>query len=817
MANVCRDLRLAIGTLSRTPGTTAVIVVTLALVIGANSAIFSLFNALVLRPLPIPQPEQLVGLLTVSSDSVNGDDALTLPMFQELSRHQDVLTDLFASNAGGVDNVEVNGRHYTVSGANVSGGYYNALRIAPVLGRFITDSDVAIDSGTSNAVAVISYRSWRSWYRGDAQVVGKTLRLDGQLFTVIGVEPAGFAGLLIDSGTDVTVPLFAPGTYSSRSPQQLWLEVHGRLRPGLSLSQARTRLDVLWPAIQRATVPPDYDAARSKRFFKRRLKVESSSHGGSFLRKRFSHPLNILLVLVGCLLLIACLNLANLSIAKMASQQHAWSVKLALGAGRWDFVRPILVESFVAAAAGSVCGLAVAYWSGPFLLHLAWTGFVETPLSTSPDLSVLMFTAGLAILTALLFSIVPAWYATRSEAAAGLRMNTRSIHQGSTILGKTLLVGQVALSLALVAGAMLFGKTLMRFHNADTGYRRDHLLTLQLFPLPGAGNWQNRTAYYRTLAEKVSSIPGVGSVSYSNDGPANQFEYRLPIFLLLESKPVQAIDEIVGPDFFRTMGMHVLTGREFGWSDDEHAPMVAVVSQKLADKLFAGLNPLGRNFYSGAGSNQRKLQIVGVVNNASLWKVDSAEQLAVYRPILQYPDTNEPLMDVRTLVEPGSLKTVAERAVRSFGYQYSLRTATLDERLDGRLTAQRLTALLAGFFGVVALLIAAIGLYGLMSFHVTQRITELAVRLALGAQSWQVFSIVLREVMSVAGLGCALGLVASVSLRSYVASVLFGVSATDPVLLGSASLILVMVAMLAGFLPARRASSVDPAVALRKE
>jgi predicted permease len=358
---------------------------------------------------------------------------------------------------------------------------------------------------------------------------------------------------------------------------------------------------------------------------------------------------------------------------------------------------------------------------------------------------------------------------------------------------------------------------LVSLHTADTGYRRDHLLTLLLFPQSGGNKLSNRSAYFRDLAERVGSLPGVASVSYSGSAPANEAEYLLPVYLSPDSPPIQTIDEVIGPEFFATMGMRVLAGREFDWSDDEHSPPVAVVSKKLAEQLYGRENPLGRDLYWSVRSNQQKLKIVGVANNASLWKVESIEPTAVYRPLLQNPDYNEPLLDIRTLVEPGTLKAAAERTLRSLGHHSSLRTATLDERLDGRITAQRLTALLAGFFGIVALLIAAIGLYGLMSFHVTQRTTELAVRLALGAQTWQVFSIVVREVLWIAGIGCTLGLIASMSLRSYVASLIFGISATDPFLLSLAVLILATVALLAGLLPARRAASVDPAVALRKE
>jgi predicted permease len=794
-----------------------VAIATLALVIGANAAIFSLFNALLLRPLPVPHPEQLADLTTRISDNVNGEDYLSLPMFQEFARHQTVFSSLFAWNGGGISNLEANGAHYTISISCVSGDYYQTMGIAPLLGRFIEPSDVALDSGSSNAVAVISYRVWLAWYRGDPGVLGKTIRLGDKALTIIGVEPEGYSGLIIDGAGDLTVPLFAPGSYATREPTALWLKIYGRMKPGVTLEQARAGLEVLWPSIQKLTLPPGYEGERSKRFFARTIVLASARNGFSYLRKRFAHPLVVLLVLVGCLLLIACLNLANLSIAKMASQQHAWGVRRALGAGIWDLTRPLLMENFFVSTVAALLGLGLACAITPLLLHMAWTGLVKTPLSTAPDLRVVAFTAAVATITALLFTIVPAWYATRTDAIDALRQNTRSVHRGSTQLGKMLLSAQVALSLVLVTGAILFAKTLVSLHTVEVGYKRDHLLTLQLFPQPASGKLQNRDAYYRELSEKIRALPGVVAMSYSGGAPGTPFEGREPVYRLPELQPVQAIDEDIGPDFFSTMGMRVLAGREFTWSDDEHSEQVAVVSKTLAERLYGRQNPIGQDLYWGVRTIQLKLRIVGVVNSASLWNVQSLQPMAVYRPLLQRSDYDQPLMDVRTAPDPATLKSAAERAIRSLGHHYSLRTATLDERLGSFITVQRLTALLAGFFGAAALLIAAVGLYGLVSFHVTQRTRELGVRIALGAQARQVLSMVLREVLLIASAGCLLGLVATMALRSYVAGLVFGISATDPLVLAGGILILISVSILAGFAPARRAATVDPAEALRSD
>lgn len=815
MARFSLEIRQALSALSRTPSATLITVATLALAIGANSAIFSLLNAIVLRPLPIAQPHELVRLETNIHD-VEGGEQLSLPAFQELLRRQKVFSAMFAANEGNVNNLEVSGKHYIAGVSDISGDYFSTLKVSPLLGRFISRSDVALQSGTSNAVAVISYRAWRSWFQSDPAVVGKTIRVGIYPYNVIGVEPEHFNDLIIDGAADVFIPLFAPGSYAARDAKKLWLDVYGRLLPGMTIQRAQAELQTLWPSILQATVPPDYQGPRSQRYFARKLNIESASAGTSYLRARFSHPFSVLLVLVGILLLLACLNLASLTIAKMAARQNEWSIKLALGAGPWDLVLPVLVESLLLSLFGAALGLGIALWSGPAFLHIAWRGVVIPAINAAPDVRVLLFTAAIAVMAALVFAAVPVLYAVRAEAGAALAGDNRSVHRGSTLLGKSLLIAQITLSLVLVAGALLFSKTLLRLQSAATGYRQDHLLTLLLFP-QGRRQVDDRSAYYRQLSEKINALPGVVSVSYSSSAPASGFEGLEPTRLKPDSEIVQAIDEVVGPEFFKTMGVPVRAGREFDWSDGEHSPLVAVMSQSFAKRLFGNADPVGHEFYWGTVSNFKQLRVVGVVNDANLWKANGTNPLAVYRPLLQTSEDDEPLLDVRTLSDPAVFKTPCERIIRDMGHHYSLRSMTVEERLLLVNTAQSLTAALTSFFGFVALLIAGIGLYGLTSFQVSQRTREMGLRFALGAQTHQVFNMVLREVAAIAVTGCLLGLLATVALRSYVASILFATSATDPAVLACAALALGSAAAVAGLIPARRAARVDPATALRNQ
>jgi predicted permease len=812
-----REIRSTIQSLLKSPGATAIAILTLALGMGANTALFSLLNAVELRPLPIPHPYQLTALATKISDDANGgDQPFSLQMFDEIRRRQQVFSDMFGWYSWGVSNFEVDSRPFAAALATVSGSYYKTMGITPLLGRFIQPSDVALRSGTSNAVAVISYRAWREWYRGESNIIGKLIRVDGHPFTVVGVEPEDYSGLIIDGSADVTVPIYAPGQGLQRNPQVLWLRLYGRLKPGIAIEQARASFQALWPHILEATEPSGFSSARQARFFARRIALSSAATGVSQLRKQFSYPLRVLLGLVGAVLLIACLNLASLTLARTASHQHESGVRAALGAGVWDLVRRPLTESLMISFAGALLGLAVAYWTSQALLSVAWTGLVESSLRPTLDGRVLAFTAIVAVVTGVLFAIAPAWHAAHADPMQALQQRSRSVRGGSSLLGRCLLIGQIALSLTLVAGALLFGKTLSRLHNANVGYRRDHLLTMLLFHEPNQQT-KYQTTYYQQLARRLKSLPGVESASFSEETPASESERLEAVRVSQADSDVQTLGDFVAPDFFHVLGMHVLSGREFEWRDDARDQNIAIISQSLSERLFKGRPAVGQVIYPGPRAFNQRVTIVGVVNNASLWKVEDRDPPALYRPIVNGFSDVDPMVVLRTTVDPRSLKASAEHVVRSMGRHYSLRTMTLDERLDTYITARRLTALLTALFGAIALLIASLGLYGLMSYQIARRTSELGVRIALGASPRQVLSMVLREVLLLASVGCLLGLWLSILLGHFVANILFGVSPRNPVILSLAALTLMGVALIAGLAPARRAASVDPIEALRVE
>lgn len=820
MTQLWPHLCLAIRVILRRPGSSVVVVTTLALAIGANTAIFSLLNAIALRRLPIPHPEQLVALGTSIPDRRNPNQPLSFPMFLEIARVRRGMSGLFAWNSVGIVNFQVGTRTIAAALASASGDYYRTMQITPYMGRFITRSDVALGNGTSSAVAVISYRAWRNWYQGSSEIIGKPIRIQNQRFTIIGVEPKGYSGIIIDASADVTIPLFALDRSQERDlrkPQFLWLRVYGRLASRVTVIQARTALLTVWPHILEVTRPPAYTGDRKARFFARRLTVESAALGVSSLRNSFSYSLHVLLALALAVLLVACLNLANLSLVRAAARRYEFAVRAALGASVCELTLQPVVESLILSVAGGVFGLVLGYWISQGLLHIAWTNVVSTALSISPDLYVLAFTAMVAVLASVLLSLLPAWFIAQTDPINILKRQSQSVRSGPNFLSRGLALLQIVISMVLVVGAILFAQTLIRLHTANVGYRRDHLLTMRLFPQAENNSLGNSSSYYQDLAEHLKRLPGVGGVSFSIGAPANESEYLDTIEISEADSPVQAVDDFVGPKFFTVVGMRMLKGREFTWGDDLQKLDILIITQNLADRMFGHQDPIGRSVFLGPVSFHHKAKIIGVVSNASLWKVESREPMAFFQPITKTFDSQDPLVDIRTTVDPHTIKTPAEQVVRSLGRQYSLRTMTVEERLDSYITAQRLTAVLTGLFGGIALLIAAVGLYGLMSFGVTRRTAELGVRVALGAQPGQILSLVLGEALLLALVGCGLGILASLMMSRLIRSLLFGVSISNPGVLASASLILLLVALSASFVPARRAASLHPMTALRVE
>jgi len=804
-----KDVKLAARTLRKNPGFTAVAVLSLALGIGANTAVFSLINALILRTLPVHEPGRLVLLSTLNPNGQK--ELLSVAIFEEIQRRQQVFSGLFGWRANAMANLEANGVAYAGCRDDATGEYFAALAVKPLLGRLFTPEDAAAGPPT---VAVLDYRGWRRRFNGDPAIVGKFMRLEGKPLTIIGVTPESFGGLVADVACDVTLPVGFSD--NMRRSEALWMNVAGRLKDGVSLEQTRAHLEVVWPAVQAAALPQGRQGSARQEFLARRLVVDSAATGISYLRERFTRPLAVLMGVVALILLIACVNLASLMLARAAGRQREMAVRAALGATRWRLVRQQLAESLLLAAAGAALGFLLAEWGTRFVARMIWTGHVPLRMDPAPDARVLAFTAGIAIVTAVLFGMAPAWRATRTDPGTALQRSARM--SGSTgRFGKALVAVQVALSLVLLIGATLFLRTIHNLRTVDAGFRRDGILLVNLFPRAGGHEGLNRPVYYHELADKVAALPGVQSVSYSS--------MALVPYELKESveptsgteAPVNAMVAVLAPRFLETLGMRLLAGRDFTWRDDANARRVALVSQSLARRLFPSGGAVGQRIRVGMARQLQEIEIIGVVNSASLWILRSREPMAVYTPLGQVSGGIHPRMVIRTAVDPASVAAPVRRTVEALGREYPLRMETLRDSEDGALIEERLIGILTSFFGGLALMLACVGLYGLMSYSVNSRTGEMGIRMALGAGPRTVLHLIIREAVTLVLAGILIGLPVAFAASRLVSRLLFGLSPTDPLSMVASVTVLTAVALLAGYLPARRAARTDPMEALRCE
>jgi len=824
---VGQDLRYGLRTLRNSPNFTAVAVLTLALGIGANTAIFSLLDGLVLRDLSVPHPEQLVHF----GAHVPGDDyaALSLPMFQELSRSQKVFSATFAWWGDVVFNVEMDGTLARADVWGVDDNFYPELGAVPEIGRFFDSEDEDLSATAAARVAVFSYGFWQSHYGGARDIIGKTLKIEGIPFTIIGVTREGFRGMSAAVEMEVTLPLPAEQLFGGEPDMQKylqrraarWLQAAGRLKPGVTLERARVQLDSLWPEIRQEMVPSDKTFADLGRFRDLQLKVESGARGASLLRNRFSKPLYIVLAISGLVLLVACVNLANLMLARAASRSHEMAVRVALGAGRARIVRQMLTESVMLSVAGTLAGWLFAHWAShaisDFILGQIYT--VPAALNLSPDWQILGRTAAMAILTGVLFGLAPAWRATREDPNAALQHGWRTLGRGAGRLGGGLIITQVALSLVLLMGSGLFVRTLKKLHDANPGFRTHSLLDVSLVPKPNGYKNLDLVSYYRQLTNRIAEVPGVESAAMMHTRFGNVIEWTERVRITgSHTEGVEADFEMAMPGFFETAGIALLRGRGFEWQDDDHAPGVAIVSQDFAEKFFPKGDAIGQHLDVMNARNWQNLQIIGVVSNASLYDIRKAQAPTVYLPSMQYRDyMGWSQLLLQTSLSPAVMTGALRQTVESLGHEYISSIKTIRQNIDRSILQERVTAMLSAFFGALALLLAAIGVYGLMAYAVTQRTREIGIRMALGAKRLGVLKMVLRETVVLMSAGVGIGLPCVFAATRLIDHMLYGVSPNDPVTVACVVGALLAVGVLAAYLPARRAMRVDPMVALRYE
>jgi predicted permease len=811
------DWRDAWRSLRATPVVTVVAVLSLALGIGANTTLFSILNSLVLKTLPVREPEQLVFL---------EGGSWTNPIWEQIrDRQQDLFDGAFAWGTGRL-NLSTHGQTDFVNGAYVSGRFFQVLGVGGHRGRLFTEADDRRDGGPDGPVAVISYRLWQQRFVGSEDVVGRRLDIDGLSFAIVGVTPPGFTGVDVGRATDVYVPLgtdaLVRGPESSLDNRLYWwLEVIARRKAGQTVDQANAALRGVQPQIREATRP----AIPLRDYLGESFTLSPAAAGRSGLRIRYQQPLTILLVVVGAVLLIACANIANLLLARATARRRELVVRLALGASRARLASQLFIESLMLAGGGAALGLALAQAGSAMLVSQLSTATNRVFLDTSPDWRVLAFTAGVGLVTALLFGLAPALGVTRAAPIEALKEQGRSVSGDRRFgLRNALVVSQVALSLALVVAAALFVRTFTALTAVPLGFNPEPLMVVDLNVARAEAQPAGRLALVERLREAAAGVPGVKSASLSRVRPMSGQGWNGRVELegsaLTERQRMTWINAVT-PGWFATYGMRVLEGRDIGTADRPGGLRVAVVNESFAAKFLGGRGGVGRQIRTGGPSRTIEYQVIGVVSDAIYRNPREGAMPTMFIPLAQMDGQHgEPtVLAVETL--PGARVGLERRIAEALGRVDSRVALTFNwyRDLAGVPVAQeRLVAILAASFGGLALLLAGLGLYGLTAYSVNRRRREIGVRMALGARPGSVLRLILAQVSWLVVTGIVAGAGLSWWASRYIgASLLFRVQPTDPALFWSAASALFVVGTLAAWLPARRAAHVDPTVVLREE
>lgn len=850
----CQDFRFAVRQLRRSPAFAAFAVISLALAIGSNTAIFSLCHEVILKPLPVLRPTELVLFRWIApvagfkhmhpvsgwSDPAPDTKLQTSTSFSLLSfdwfRDQTaVAMDVFAFAPLRELKVRVQGvTEISPSGQLVSGGYFRGLGVQPGWGRLLSDKD---DQAGSAPVAVISDRFWLRRFSRDPEILGRGIEINGVPCTIIGVTPPDFAGTLqVGESPDVFVPLtqvaaFWPQiAFFMKQPWRFWfVQVMGRLHPGVSAIQAQASLEELFrrSALDDQTSGPVPSPVDIRPVDAPELQLLPGERGLFQMRRTYVKPLGILQGLAAMVLFVACLNVANLLLARGASRRKEIATRLALGAGRARIVRQLLLESALLAGSGTLLGLGLAWWGKDWLVTMNALGAGTQSLILHPqlDLPVLGFTVAAALLTTLSFGLVPAWRATRLDLRAEFAGGTCGPALPGARLGRMLMVWQVALSLMLLFGAGLLGRTLRNLRQTDIGFNREELA---LFCLDASGTDRSPgqlAALYDGIAAQIAGLPEVRSVSYSSVPVLSDSRDGTTLSIVGDASPsprtVSPMLNVVTGEFFETLQMHLLAGRSFDRRDAPDSPPTAVVNESLARELFGPVSPLGRHVIRRG----KPTEIVGVVNDARYADVRDAVPPTIYLAFSQNPPdpqggpgAGQANFIVRTTGEMGTLLQAIHAVVRADHPDLPLINMRKQvQQIDRQIAQQVLFARLSGAFGVMVTLLVGIGLYGLISYAVFRRTGEIGIRMALGSLPGQVLRMILRDSLSLVLLGVLFGLGGALATGRFLAGRLYGLSPTDPLTLGGAALSLVAVAFFASWLPARRAARVDPVIALRAE
>jgi predicted permease len=837
MSTLIQDVRYAVRTLTRTPAFTTVVVLTLALGIGINTSIFSVMDQVLLRLLPVKNPRELVQLDGPGPfrGRAAGVRTFSYPMYRDLRDRNDVFTSLVA-RAPATANLTYRGETDRVAVELISGNTFSALGVQPLLGRVLTDEDDRTPGG--HPVTVLSHGFWQRRFGRDRSIVNQVVTINRTPMTVVGVAPAGFAGIVSAAAPDCFVPTMmkaeiTPTLNDLDNRQSRWLQIVGRLKPGLTAEAAKPQLDVLYRQINEYELVAVPVFAAASQAFKdgfrgKQLNLYPAGRGLSAVRDSVTVPLYVLMAMVGGVLLIACANVANLLLARATGRQKEITIRLALGAGRARVTRQLLTESLILALVGGAMGLMLSAWLGELLVSILPGDQLSGAISTTLNLRVAGFSALLSAVTALLFGMAPALRGPQLELTRTLREEAGSVagaaHHGR--IRKGLVVLQVALSMLLVAGAGLFGRSLYNLKRVNPGFDTNNLISFTVNPALAGYDQAGIKRFYETLTARLRQQPGVLSASLAQEGVLTGSGARRTIRVDgYEPRPDENMNPStneVGPDYFRTMGLPLVAGREFT-DRDAAGPPVAVVNETFARSFFGRDNPIGRRFFFRPGSDPLEVEIVGVVKNALYENMregttqDNQTPRFAYTPYQQGDELDEMTVYVRV---SGSAAAAVPERIRHTMREVDARVPVqqmqrLQRTVEDALFNERMLALLSTMFGLLATGLASVGLYGVMSYVVSRRTREIGIRIALGAERGTVIGMVLSEVARLTVAGIALGVSVALSLSQLVRSQLFGISPVDPLTIAVAAVTLALVAMLAGYIPAKRASRVQPIVALR--
>lgn len=837
MEALLKDIRYGFRNLLKRPSFTGVAVITLALGIGANTAIFTLLNAVLLKPLPVHRPEELVLFNDSASEGTSdGDPAVgrwTLfsnSAYQYFRDNNHSFQSLAAFRSGesrlSVRDPDSAGQAaQRAQGHMVSGNYFLTLGVNPLLGRLLNPSD---DSPEARPAAVISYGYWKQVWKSDSTIVGKNLILNGTSFTVVGITRPEFFGVRVRKSPDFWIPLsFQPQIELRNSYLQdqrvYWLSLIGRLKSEVSLEQAQAEANLQLHQFltQRAgsKLTDQVQADIGKTY----LQLAPGARGISGLRFAYAGPLQMLMVMVALVLIIACANVGNLLLSRATSRQAEMSLRMALGASRTRLVRQLLTESMLLGALGGILGIILAQWGVSALVTLVAK---TSPLDVRPDALVLSFTAGLSILASLLFGLAPAIRASKTDLTSALKEKVSGGGRQRFALASILIVGQVCLSLVLLTAAGLFARSLMKLQEAEVGFNRDNVLLVGIDPRLAGYKPSQLSAFYQQVLSRVNSLPGVVASTVASYAPMGGTKTLSSLIVQgYTSRPGEDLvveDLLVGPNYSATLGVPLLLGRDIRLDDTASSNKVALVNQAFAEYFFHGANPIGRQFTFGDEGDPKaeQIEIVGVVADMKFSDARTEPLRTTYRPILQVQDQSAyaSSLQIRTSGDPLTISGTVRQAIAQVDDRLPISNVTsLREQLEGTLRQERLIARLVSFFGLLALLLACVGLYGVMGHAVSRRTNEIGIRIALGAERRDIVWMVLRDTLVLVGVGLAVGIPAALTSARLVRNQLFGLSATDPLTIAGAAIILTIVAVVAGYLPARRASRVDPLIALRYE